>query len=72
MSPKSLKAKERDVRRKNEEIANMSSEEYAAKEIELCYEYVFGVFFLFKSNYRCIPILSQTFEITRKKVKYIF
>lgn len=30
---------------KIEEIANTSSEEYAAKEIELCNEYVFCAFF---------------------------
>lgn len=36
ISPKSLKAREREVGRKVEETANKSCEEYAAKEIELC------------------------------------
>lgn len=41
ISPKSLKAREREVGRKIEDIAKKSCEEYAAKEIELCNEYVF-------------------------------
>lgn len=41
ISPKSLKAREREVGRKIEDIAKKSCEEYAAKEIEFCNEYVF-------------------------------
>lgn len=74
ISPKSLKARERGVGRKIEDIAKKSCEEYAAKEIVMsmwCNEYVFCAFF-FKSNYKFIPILSQTCEFTRKKIKIYF
>lgn len=36
ISPKSLKAREREVGRKIEDIGYYSCEEYAAKEIEFC------------------------------------
>ena len=63
ISTKSLKAREREVGRKIEEIANKSCEEYAAKEMELCNEYVFCAFFFFLNQ------IIYAFQYFHKNVK---